>query len=76
MAAETTPASEQIEALAYAMSLLLGDMGHDRQSVCLYVKAKARIAYEPFMALMEDEPEFYMPLAEAEKIVRDTDNGR
>jgi hypothetical protein len=72
----STPTEAQVLALAEAMGQLLDDMGDTSQSVCLYAKAKARIAYEPFMALMEDDPEFYLPLAEAQRIVEDTDNGR
>lgn len=72
----TVPTQKQVEALADAMSSMLDDMGKDTQSVCLYTKAKARIAYEPFMAMMEDGPEFYMPLVEAERIVKECDDGR
>lgn len=72
----TTVTSEQIEALADAMRDVLDEMGHDSQSVTRYTKAKARLAYEPFMAMMEDGPEFYLALDQAAKIVRDTDIGR
>lgn len=43
---ERTP--EQIEALAEAMWQLLDDMGPEGRSVCLFAKAMARVAFEPF----------------------------
>lgn len=39
---------EQVIELADAMDQLLDDMGETGQGVCLYAKAKARIAFEPF----------------------------
>jgi hypothetical protein len=39
---------DQVIGLAEAMSQLLDDMGAEEQSVCLYTKAQARIAFEPF----------------------------
>lgn len=60
---------EQIAALIDAMDSMLDDMGKDRQSVCLHTKAKARVAFEPF--LDPECIEFVMPLDEAKRIVED-----
>jgi hypothetical protein len=62
-----------IAALIDAMDLILSDMGADRTSVCLYAKAKARIAFDPFIDA--ECIEFVMPLIEAIRIVEETDNG-
>ncbi len=59
------------EALADAMGQLLDDMGADGQSVCLYAKAKARIAYEPFCDHADWEPG--MSLERAQRIVNRID---
>lgn len=69
-----THTPEQIAALIEAMDSLLDDMGHDGQSVCLYTKAQARVAFEPF--LDPESAEFIMPLDEAERIVRECDADR
>lgn len=70
------PTVQQIEALASAAGDVLDDMGAGvRTSTCLFTKATVRVAFEPFKALMEDDAEFYLPLDEAERIVRDTNNG-
>jgi hypothetical protein len=68
------PTDEQVKALAESMWQLLDDMGKDAQSVCLAAKARARIAYQPFNVpdLNWDD---WMSLAEAEKIVREADEG-
>lgn len=58
---------DQIAALVDAMDQLLDDMGHTGQSVCLYAKAKARVAFDPF--LDPEAVEFVMPLDEAQKIL-------
>lgn len=58
---------DQVMALAEAMDQLLDDMGRDGVSVCLHAKAKARIAFEPFID--PEAVEFYMPLDEAKRIV-------
>jgi hypothetical protein len=42
--------SEQIEDLVEAVRQLLEDMGPDGLSVCLAVKAEARVALEPFLS--------------------------
>ncbi len=54
---KTEPTQEQIDALADAMCCVLNDMGDDDAdlSVCPYVKAKARVAFEPFRS--EDDGE-------------------
>lgn len=70
------PSLDEIEALADAMSGVLDDMGPSNQSVALYTKAKARLAYEPFKQLLDDDYDGYMPLAEATRIVKETDDGR
>lgn len=65
-------ASEHIAALIDAMDSVLDDMGHTGQSVCMHTKAKARIAFEPFI-----EPEcveFVMSLDEAKQIVKECDD--
>lgn len=68
------PTQEQFAALIAAMDAVLDDMGPSGQSVCLHTKAAARIAFEPF--LDPDDAAFVMPLAEAERIVRETEDGR
>ena len=65
----TMPTTEQIKALAGAMSQLLDDMGPSGQGVCLAAKAQARIAYEPFAD--PDEFEFIMTIQEALRIISD-----
>jgi len=66
---------KQIAALVDAMDSVLDDMGtYQGQSVCLHTKAKARVAFEPFL-----DPEcvgFVMSLDEATQIITDTDAGR
>lgn len=57
----------EVLALIEAMDQLLDDMGLDGQCVCLLAKAKARMAFEPFI-----DPEnagYLMPLDEARRIV-------
>lgn len=56
-----------MDALIEAMDQLLDDMGKDGLCVCLQAKAQARIAFEPFME--KNIAEFYMPLAEAQRVV-------
>lgn len=57
----------EIDELVDAMGQLLDDMGADGTGVCLYAKAKARIAFEPFREL-DDEME--MSLTDAQTIIR------
>jgi len=61
-----------IAALVDAMDQLLDDMGPDSCSVCLYAKAKARVAMEPFIT-KDYASETYMPLREARAIVEEHD---
>lgn len=61
--------SEDVKALAAAMSQLLDDMGKDGHCVCGAAKAQARIAYEPFAD--PDEKAFIMPIAEARRILKE-----
>ena len=61
-----------IAALVDAMDQLLDDMGPHSCSVCLYAKAKARIAMEPFIT-DDYASETYMPLREARAIVKEHD---
>jgi hypothetical protein len=61
--------SEDVKALAAAMSQVLDDMRVDGTSVCLATKAQARIAYEPFAD--PDEKEFIMPIEEARRILEE-----
>lgn len=58
-----------VAALVDAMDQLLDDMGETGLCVCLLAKAKARIAFEPFLA--PGCVEFFMPLEEAERIVKE-----
>lgn len=62
---------EQIKRLVDAMEQLLDDMGTSGQSVCLAAKAQARVAYEPFVD--EEVREFYMALADAERVLKECD---
>ena len=62
---------DDMDRLVEAMDQLLDDMGHDGTSVCLAAKAKARIAFEPFME--PDAAPLYMPLAEAKRIAAEAD---
>lgn len=60
---------ELAEALADAMNQVLDDMGKTGQSVCLYTKAKARIAWEPFRDHTADE--YIMTLEDAQEIIKE-----
>lgn len=62
---------DDFDRLIEAMDQLLDDMGHEGTSVCLAAKAKARIAFEPFMEL--DAAHIYMPLDEAKRIAAESD---
>lgn len=62
---------EQMTALIDAMDNVLDDMGKSSTSTCLYTKAMARIAFEPF--LDPDCREFVMDLEEARRVVREVD---
>lgn len=64
------PTNEQINALIEAMDQLLDDMGIDGRSVCLFAKAQARVAFEPF--LDRECVEYVMPLEEALKVLAET----
>jgi hypothetical protein len=64
--------AKQIKELSDSMSQLLDDMGREGQSVSLYAKAKARIAFEPFRDL-DDDPTAYMNLDHAISIVAETE---
>jgi hypothetical protein len=69
----SVPTDEQTDALADAMWQLLDDMGMEGQCVCLLAKAKARVAFDPF-AWDEGAIESLMPLADAERIIRECEN--
>lgn len=56
------PTLVEIDELVDAMGQLLDDMGADGTGVCLYAKAKARIAFEPFREL-DWEPNFSLAAA-------------
>lgn len=60
---------EEVIALADAMDQLLDDMGATGQGVCLYAKAHARIAFEPFRNDDAHTNEF--TLEEAKRIVEE-----
>jgi len=65
-----------VEALYGAMWRLLHDMGAEGTSVCLSVKASARIAYEPFRVDADgDEAPLDYPLGEAESAVENIREG-
>lgn len=69
----TMPTEYQIVELADAMSCLLSDMGVGGFCVSGYIKARARLAYEPFMDIMEDDDEGYMDIKEAQRILAECD---
>lgn len=60
------PTTEEVDALVDAMCAVLNDMGDDDLSVCAYVKAKARVAFEPFR--MEDSGDL-MEMGRAHDII-------
>lgn len=64
----------QVDALIAATEQLLDDMGKDSTCVCLFAKAKARIAYEPFRAPDDDLIE-WISINDAKKIIADCENG-
>ncbi len=61
---------EEVIALADAMDQLLDDMGATGQDVCLYAKAQARIAFEPFRH--DDDSTNDFTLEEAKRIVEES----
>ncbi len=63
---KTGPTQEQVDALVDAMCMVLNDMGESFLNVCPYVKAKARVAFEPFR--MEDAGDL-MELSRAHDII-------
>ena len=67
---KTGPTTEEVDALVDAMCMVLNDMSDDDLSVCAYVKAKARIAFEPFR--MEDAGDL-MELGRARDIIIEAD---
>jgi len=69
----TMPTEQPIVELTDAMSCLLSDMGVGGFCVSGYVKARARLAYEPSMEIMEDDAEGYMDITEAQRIVAECD---
>lgn len=66
-----------IEELAEAMWQLLDDMGKNGLSVCGFTKARARIAFEPFIDKAESRipHDDWMTLERAEEIVRCVNRG-
>ena len=64
---------DHVFALADAMGQLLDDMGTGGKCVCSLAKAKARVAYEPFRLLMEDDGVGIMSMHEAEQIIEEYD---
>ena len=70
---EAFPTREQVLALADAVWLVLDDMGEGAgASCCLYAKAKARIAYDPFIAVLGGL-EVGMSMDEARRVVAPVD---
>jgi hypothetical protein len=65
--AAVMPTLEQVESLEEAMWQLLDDMGADGHCVCPFAKARARIAFEPFVGdeLMSN----WMSLEDAKRVV-------
>jgi len=61
---------EQVIALAEAMQQLLDDMGVAGRSVSGLAKAQARVAYEPFREIVEDDGVGCMSMADAEDVLR------
>jgi hypothetical protein len=61
----------ETQRLADAMWQLLDDMGTEGKTVCLAAKAGARVAYEPFRDKSEPEYDDWMPLADAERILKE-----
>lgn len=70
----TAPTPEHIAALIDAMDQLLDDMGVAGMCVCALAKAKARVAFEPFIP--PDSEQYFMPLSEAERIVQECEDAR
>ncbi len=56
-------ADKDVQGLVDAMAQLLDDMGKDGKCVCLYAKAQARIAFEPFLDPYEHTDEFTLETA-------------
>ena len=68
--ADTPPTVPQVQALADAMWQLLDDMDINGQCVCLFAKAQARVAYEPFRFTDDNGDDgLDMPLSKAEAIL-------
>ncbi len=59
-----------VAALIDAMEQLLDDMGVSGTCVCLASKARARIAFEPFLDWVPAER--FMPLADAQRIIQES----
>jgi hypothetical protein len=59
-----------LDALIDAVEDVLYDIGTDDGSPCLAVKAKLRLAYEPFLT-HEESREYIMTLEEAVSILND-----
>ncbi len=59
----------EVQALADAMWQILDDMGETGRCVCLASKARARVAYEPFLDKDEPADEGWMTIAEAQAII-------
>lgn len=75
MTADKTETTKDVTELADAMWQLLDDMGPESQSVCLLAKAKARIAFEPFVRDV-CEIEGMMPIEEAQRIMKECEDAR
>ena len=61
------PNTDEVDALVDAVCMVLNDMGDDDLSVCAYVKAKLRVAFEPFE--LDDNGDL-MDLERAREIVK------
>jgi hypothetical protein len=66
--------STEVKALIDAMDQILDDMGSTGLCVCLLAKAKARIAFEPFIP--PGDTEYFLSLEEATRIVKEGEDAR
>ena len=70
------PTEQEVQSLADAMWQILDDMGKDGTSACLFAKAQARVAFEPFADWTDWDQEMidsWMPLDRAKQIVKECD---
>jgi hypothetical protein len=78
MVNESKTTSRQIAEceLAEVLDMALSDMGKDGKCICGYVKARMRVAIEPFLLILERislEYQLEFTLDEAKKIIKECD---